>query len=195
MTLNGEVRVQDAPFMVSAVMSNVYGRKQGWAFVTTHWDQMDRRFPKQGLRRMCGGITGLCSPELEQDVRGFFASRKIVLAGKHWSSIWSNCGSPLRSANETAATCDNVSSNASSAREGVHSLLPPANGRHPEFRRQRPDAPSSETTPIASSGLLSRLRERRLCSRLNHHGCGSFICHCGASEPSCLPCSLPHAAG
>jgi puromycin-sensitive aminopeptidase len=82
MTLNGEVRVQDAPFMVSAVMSNVYGRKQGWAFVKTHWDQMDRRFPKQGLRRMCGGITGLCTSELEQDVRGFFASRKIDLGGK-----------------------------------------------------------------------------------------------------------------
>ena len=82
MTLNGEIRVQDAPFMVSAVMSNVYGRKQGWAFVKTNWDQMDRRFPKQGLRRMCGGITGLCTPELEQDVRGFFASRKIDLGGK-----------------------------------------------------------------------------------------------------------------
>jgi puromycin-sensitive aminopeptidase len=82
MTLNGEIRVQDAPFMVSAVMSNVYGRNQGWAFVKTNWDQMDRRFPKQGLRRMCGGITGLCTPELEQDVRGFFASRKIDLGGK-----------------------------------------------------------------------------------------------------------------
>ena len=43
---------------------------------------MDRRFPKQGLRRMCGGITGLCTPELEQDVREFFASRKIDLGGK-----------------------------------------------------------------------------------------------------------------
>ncbi len=82
MTLNGEIRVQDAPFMVSAVMTNVYGRQQGWAFVKTNWDQMDRRFPKQGLRRMCGGITGLCTPELEQDVREFFASRKIDLGGK-----------------------------------------------------------------------------------------------------------------
>jgi puromycin-sensitive aminopeptidase len=31
---------------------------------------------------MCGGITGLCTRELEQDVRGFFASRKIDLGGK-----------------------------------------------------------------------------------------------------------------
>jgi len=82
MTLTGEVRVQDAPFIVSAVMSNVYGREQGWHFVKTNWDQMDRRFPKQGLRRMCGGITGLCKAELEQDVRDFFVARKIDLGGK-----------------------------------------------------------------------------------------------------------------
>jgi puromycin-sensitive aminopeptidase len=81
-TLDGEIRVQDAPFMVSAVMHNVYGRELGWSFVKTNWDALDRRFPKQGLRRMCGGITGLCKPELERDVRQFFDSRKIDLGGK-----------------------------------------------------------------------------------------------------------------
>jgi puromycin-sensitive aminopeptidase len=81
-TLDGEIRIQDAPFMVSAVMHNVYGRELGWRFVKTNWDALDRRFPKQGLRRMCGGITGLCQPELERDVRQFFSSRNIDLGGK-----------------------------------------------------------------------------------------------------------------
>jgi puromycin-sensitive aminopeptidase len=81
-TLNNEIRLQDAPFMVSAVMSNVYGRDQGWRFLKSNWEIMDRRFPKQGLRRMCGGITALCKPELEQDVRQFFEARKIDLGGK-----------------------------------------------------------------------------------------------------------------
>lgn len=31
---------------------------------------------------MCGGITGLCKPELERDVRQFFDARKIDLGGK-----------------------------------------------------------------------------------------------------------------
>jgi len=31
---------------------------------------------------MCGGITGLCKPELERDVREFFDARKIDLGGK-----------------------------------------------------------------------------------------------------------------
>jgi puromycin-sensitive aminopeptidase len=81
-TLNGEVRVQDAPFLVSSVMGNVYGKELGWNFVKANWDQMDRLFPKQGLRRMCGGITGLATAKLEQDVRRFFTDRKIDLGGK-----------------------------------------------------------------------------------------------------------------
>jgi puromycin-sensitive aminopeptidase len=81
-TLNGEIRIQDAPFVVAATMTSVHGRELAWEFVKTNWDQMDRLFPKQGLRRMCGGIVGLATPELEQDVRAFFTSRKIDLGGK-----------------------------------------------------------------------------------------------------------------
>ena len=80
--INGEIRSQDAPFIVSAIMTSVYGRELAWDFVKAKWDEMDRRFPKQGLRRMCGGIVGLSTPELERDVRGFFASRQIDLGGK-----------------------------------------------------------------------------------------------------------------
>lgn len=81
-TINGEIRTQDAPFLVSATLGNVYGRELAWNFVKANWDQMDRLFPKQGLRRMCGGIVGLATPELERDVRDFFTTRKIDLGGK-----------------------------------------------------------------------------------------------------------------
>jgi puromycin-sensitive aminopeptidase len=81
-TLNGEIRTQDAPMVVGAVLHNVYGRETAWAFVKKHWDEMDRLFPKSGLRRMCGGIVALTTPELQQDVQEFFTSRKIDLGGK-----------------------------------------------------------------------------------------------------------------
>ncbi|MBS0184591.1 MAG: M1 family metallopeptidase [Nitrospira sp.] len=81
-TINGEIRTQDAPFIIGALLMNVYGRELAWEFVKANWDHMDRLFPKQGLRRMCGGIVGLATPELEQDVREFFTSRKIDLGGK-----------------------------------------------------------------------------------------------------------------
>jgi puromycin-sensitive aminopeptidase len=81
-TIDGGIRTQDAPFVIGAALGNVQGREAAWEFVKQNWDQMDRLFPKQGLRRMCGGIAGLATPELEQDVRAFFASRRIELGGK-----------------------------------------------------------------------------------------------------------------
>ncbi|MBX3330448.1 MAG: M1 family metallopeptidase [Nitrospira sp.] len=81
-TINGEIRTQDAPFIIGAMLTSVYSRELTWDFVKANWDHMDRLFPKQGLRRMCGGIVGLATPELEQDVREFFTSRKIDLGGK-----------------------------------------------------------------------------------------------------------------
>ncbi|HMI38316.1 MAG TPA: M1 family metallopeptidase [Nitrospiraceae bacterium] len=81
-TISGEIRTQDAPFLVSAILGNVYGRELAWAFVKTNWEKMDQMFPKQGLRRMCGGIVSLATPELERDVRDFFTLRKIDLGGK-----------------------------------------------------------------------------------------------------------------
>ena len=81
-TISGEIRTQDAPFLISAILGNVYGRELAWAFVKTNWEKMDHMFPKQGLRRMCGGIVSLATPELERDVRDFFATRKIDLGGK-----------------------------------------------------------------------------------------------------------------
>jgi len=81
-TISGEIRTQDAPFLVSAIMGNVYGRELAWAFVKANWEKMDHLFPKQGLRRMCGGIVSLATPELERDVRDFFSTRQIDLGGK-----------------------------------------------------------------------------------------------------------------
>ncbi len=81
-TLNGEIRTQDGPFLVGAILGSVYGRELAWNFVKINWDTMDRLFPKNGLRRMCGGIVGLATAELERDVREFFTSRKIDLGGK-----------------------------------------------------------------------------------------------------------------
>ncbi len=81
-TISGEIRTQDAPFLVSAILNNVYGRELAWDFLKTNWEKMDQLFPKQGLRRMCGGIVSLATPELERDVRDFFTTRKIDLGGK-----------------------------------------------------------------------------------------------------------------
>lgn len=63
-------------------MYSVYRPERGWTFVKTNRDKMDRRFPKKGLLRLCGGITGLCKPELERDVRVFSRARGMDLGEK-----------------------------------------------------------------------------------------------------------------
>jgi puromycin-sensitive aminopeptidase len=81
-TINGEIRTQDAPFVGRALLHSVYGRELAWSFIKEHWDTMDRLYPKHGLRRLCEGVTALVTPELEADVRRFFAERKIDLGGR-----------------------------------------------------------------------------------------------------------------
>jgi puromycin-sensitive aminopeptidase len=81
-TVNGEIRTQDAPFVARAMLMSVDARELTWAFIKSQWDTMDRMYPKHGLRRMCEGVTGLATPELERDVHGFFAGRQIELGGR-----------------------------------------------------------------------------------------------------------------
>jgi aminopeptidase N len=83
LSLNSEVRTQDAPFLVRDLLLGVHSREFAWAFVKEHWEEMERLYPSQsGLRRLCEGITGLATPALEQEVRAFFDSRTVAFGGK-----------------------------------------------------------------------------------------------------------------
>ena len=82
LTVSGDVRTQDAPYLVRSLLMSVDGREFAWRFVKDNWDRMERRYPLGGLRRMCEGITALATPALEEDVRRFFTSRNISLGGK-----------------------------------------------------------------------------------------------------------------
>jgi puromycin-sensitive aminopeptidase len=81
-TVNGEIRTQDGPFVVRAMLMGVHAREAAWDFVKAQWDAMDRLYPKHGLRRMAEGVIGLATPEWEADVHRFFAERTIDLGGK-----------------------------------------------------------------------------------------------------------------
>ena len=68
--------------MARSMLMGVVSRELAWSFIKTHWETMDRQYPKHGLRRMCEGVIGLATPELERDARRFFAERKIDLGGR-----------------------------------------------------------------------------------------------------------------
>jgi puromycin-sensitive aminopeptidase len=81
-TISGEIRTQDAPFVVRSMLMTVHGREITWDFLRANWDTMDRLYPKHGLRRLAEGVIGLATPELERAVHAFFTERKIDFGGK-----------------------------------------------------------------------------------------------------------------
>ena len=82
LTVNGEVRSQDAPYLVRSLLLNTDGRERAWTFMKEHWEDMVRRYPDNSIVRMCEGITALVTPALEADVRAFFATHPVKQGAK-----------------------------------------------------------------------------------------------------------------
>ncbi|HTW86883.1 MAG TPA: M1 family metallopeptidase [Candidatus Binataceae bacterium] len=80
MTLNGEVRTQNAPYLMHALLVNRACRYEAWDFMRRNWDQMTAKFPDAALPRMCEGVTVLL--DRESEVREFFATHRVRLGGK-----------------------------------------------------------------------------------------------------------------
>jgi puromycin-sensitive aminopeptidase len=80
MTLNGEVRTQNAPYLMHSLLLNHTCRYEAWDFVKEHWEEMIRKFPDAALPRMCEAIVGLLDREAE--VHEFFQTHRVRLGGK-----------------------------------------------------------------------------------------------------------------
>jgi puromycin-sensitive aminopeptidase len=77
LTINGEVRTQNSPYLMRGLLFNRHARDQAWSFLKTHWDEMLRQYPDNSIPRLCEGIIGLVTAELLADVKDFFALRPV----------------------------------------------------------------------------------------------------------------------
>jgi puromycin-sensitive aminopeptidase len=82
MTINGEVRTQNAPYLMRGLLLNKDGRERAWSFMKAHWEEMLRQYPDNSIPRMCDGIIGLVTADLERDVRDFFARHPVKQGAK-----------------------------------------------------------------------------------------------------------------
>ena len=82
LTINGEVRTQNSPYLMRGILLNKHAREKAWAFMKTHWDEMLRLYPDNAIPRMCEGIIGLVHPALEADAREFFAKHSVKQGAK-----------------------------------------------------------------------------------------------------------------
>ena len=80
MTLDGQVRTQNAPFLMHSLLLNTYCRYEAWDYIRSHWDEMTRKYPDSALPRMCEGVVSLL--DREDEVKNFFHEHRIRLGGK-----------------------------------------------------------------------------------------------------------------
>lgn len=81
-TTNGEVRTQNAPYLLRSVMMNVQGRKLAWEHMKDRWDYVTTKYPDNSIARMLEGITALVCPEMEKDVLNFLKEHPVKQGGK-----------------------------------------------------------------------------------------------------------------
>jgi puromycin-sensitive aminopeptidase len=77
MCLSGEVRTQDAPYLIGSILGSRAGYRVGWAFVTEHWEAILSRFPDNSIPRMLEGITGIIDPTLAPAIHQFLDSQPV----------------------------------------------------------------------------------------------------------------------
>lgn len=82
MTVSGEVRTQNAPYLMRNLLLNKDAREKAWSFLKAHWEEMLRQYPDNSIARMCEGIVGLVTRELEADVQDFFSRHPVKQGAK-----------------------------------------------------------------------------------------------------------------
>jgi puromycin-sensitive aminopeptidase len=82
LTLSGEVRTQNSPYLMRGILLNKFAREKAWQFLKARWDNMTRHYPDNSIPRMCEGIVGLVSRRLENEARDFFAVHPVKQGDK-----------------------------------------------------------------------------------------------------------------
>ncbi len=75
---SGEVRSQNAPYLLSRCIANREHGAVAWTIVRKNWDTACRRFPDPSMIRMVDPVKHLNTPSAVADVQGFFAEHPIT---------------------------------------------------------------------------------------------------------------------
>jgi puromycin-sensitive aminopeptidase len=102
----GEVRSQNAPFVVFHLLANREVNELAWAWTKEHWDELVERFPDNTIPRLLGGVVALSTPELAADVTAFVQAHPVAQATKtveqHLERLQVNVGLRQREAGPIA---------------------------------------------------------------------------------------------
>jgi len=77
MTLSGEIRTQDAPFILAAIIGSEHAGETAWDFMRDNWAKIVATYPDNAVPRMVSACSALDTPELQAEVVDFFAKNKV----------------------------------------------------------------------------------------------------------------------
>jgi puromycin-sensitive aminopeptidase len=75
--LSGEVRSQDAPYLIGTILSSRAGAGLAWDFIETHWETITSRFPDNSIPRLLEGIGGITDPSLAGRIHRFLDAHPV----------------------------------------------------------------------------------------------------------------------
>jgi puromycin-sensitive aminopeptidase len=108
--MSGEVKTQNAPFLLARCIGNRDTGAQAWRFVREHWERANATFPNSTIVRMVDTVKTLTRPEEVADVQAFFAEHPIPQATKTLEQVLErqrvNAALRTRAATELARAFD-----------------------------------------------------------------------------------------
>jgi puromycin-sensitive aminopeptidase len=84
---SGEVKTQNAPFLINRCMNNREYGHLAWRAARTQWDKANAEFPVNTIVRMVDPVKSLNTPELQADAQAFFAEHPIPQSAKTLEQI------------------------------------------------------------------------------------------------------------
>jgi aminopeptidase N len=77
LAISPEVRSQDSPFLLVALLNRPVTRKQAWTWIKQHWPEVQARFTMSSGSRVVAATGSFCDRADREDVQGFFASHPV----------------------------------------------------------------------------------------------------------------------
>ena len=73
----GEIRTQNAPYLLRGMLANRELGARAWEFVRRNWAEINEKFPSNSIVRMLEGVRGFTDAGTAADIQGFFAEHEL----------------------------------------------------------------------------------------------------------------------
>ena len=80
LAFSGEVKTQNAPFLLNRCIANKNHGDAAWRYVRQNWDKANATFPVNTIIRMVDSVKMLMSDTAEADIQAFFGEHDIPQA-------------------------------------------------------------------------------------------------------------------